>query len=265
MPLWIGMVMLITLILVTSLGPHFVTYDPLKVNMGERLEPVSEKHLLGTDQYGRDILSRMVHGAKYSLIVGVVSIGISTLLGSSFGIVAGYYSNTKFAGLIVWIADIAMAFPTIIIGVIIAMLFGPGLENTIMAIAVGFSPRFLRLARGVMLSIKEENYVVAARSLGMTDLRLFWAHLIPNVVSPIIIMATIWTSDAISLEVALSFLGLGVPPPTPSWGTILQDNLQFITIRPFSVIWPCIAVAWAIQSLNLIGDRFRDILDPKMR
>jgi peptide/nickel transport system permease protein len=158
-----------------------------------------------------------------------------------------------------------MAFPTIILGAMVAMIFGPGIFNTILALAVAFFPRFIRLARGATLAVKEEMFVTAAKSLGMSELRLLRVHLLPNMISPVIVMAVIWASDAISLEVALSFLGLGVPPPTPSWGNVLQDNLRYFRVEPLSVIWPCIAVAWAVQSLNLIGDRFRDILDPKMR
>lgn len=263
--LFIGIIMLIILMGATIFGPYFVHHDPLEVNMSEKLEPMSKNHPLGADPWGRDILSRMIFGARYSLAIGMVSIGMSMVFGGIFGLLAGYYPNSKFASLIVWVTDINMAFPTLILGAMVAMIFGPGIFNTIIALSIAFFPRFIRLARGATLSIKEEVYIVAARSLGMTDWRLLWVHLIPNMISPIIIMAIIWASDAISLEVALSFLGLGVPPPTPSWGTILQDNLKFINMSPLSVIWPCIAVAWAVQSLNLIGDRFRDILDPKMR
>jgi peptide/nickel transport system permease protein len=133
------------------------------------------------------------------------------------------------------------------------------------ALAVAFFPRFIRLARGATLSVKEEVFVTAAKSIGMSERRLLGIHLIPNMISSVIVMAVIWASDAITLEVALSFLGLGVPPPTPSWGNILQDNLKYFLMEPLSVVWPCVAIAWAVQSLNLIGDRFRDILDPKMR
>jgi peptide/nickel transport system permease protein len=144
-------------------------------------------------------------------------------------------------------------------------MFGPGIFNTILAIATAFVPRFTRLARGTTLSVKEELYIVAAKSIGMADHRLFFIHLIPNVISPLIVMAVIWTSSAITIEVGLSFLGLGVPAPTPSWGSVLQDNLRVFVMDPVKVIWPCIALAWIVQSLNLIGDRFRDVLDPRMR
>lgn len=263
--LCIGIVMLMILVGTTVFGPYFIPHDPLKVNIREKLKLMSKNHPLGTDAWGRDLLSRMIFGARYSLTISVVSIGISMIFGGIFGVLAGYYSDSRFAIVMAWITDIIMAFPTIILGAFVAVLFGPGIFNTIIALSVAFFPRFIRLARGATLSVKEEVYISAARSLGMTDLRLLWAHLIPNMISPVIVMAIIWTSDAISLEVALGFLGLGVPPPTPSWGTILQDNLRFITMMPILVFWPCVAVAWTIQSLNLIGDRFRDVLDPKMR
>lgn len=263
--LCVGIIMLMGLMGMTILGPHFAPHDPLKVNMSKKIQPMSRYHLLGTDLWGRDIYSRMIFGARYSLSIAVGSIAVSMILGGIFGVLGGYYSTRRFSDLIIWAADIIMAFPTIILGAMVAVIFGPGILNTGIAISVAFFPRFIRLARGATLSVKEEVYIAAARSLGMTDLRLLFVHLIPNIISPVIIMAIIWSSHAISLEVALSFLGLGVPPPTPSWGTILQDNLRIIQMQPLSVIWPCLAVAWAVQSFNMIGDRFRDILDPKMR
>lgn len=263
--LCIGIIMLMVLLAATVVGPHFVPHDPLRVNLPEKFQSMSKKHPLGTDPFGRDIFSRMICGAKYSLSIGVFSIGISVIFGGILGVIGGYFSNAALGILIVWITDIFMAFPTIIVGAMVAMLFGPGVFNTIIAISVAYFPRFIRLARGSTLSVKEEVYITAARSLGMSDFRLLFLHVVPNMIPPIVVMAIIWTSHAISIEVALSFIGLGVPPPAPSWGTILQDSLRFINIHPLSVVWPCIAVAWAIQSFNLIGDRFRDILDPKMR
>lgn len=263
--LYIGIIMLSILVGMTVLAPYLTPHDPLKVNMIEKTVPMGKDHPFGTDLWGRDIFSRVIFGARYSLTIAVGSIGISMIFGGIFGLIGGYYSNSKFASLIVWVTDIIMAFPTIILGAMIGVMFGPGIFNTVIALSVAYFPRFIRLARGATLAVKEEVYIAAAKSLGMSDFRLFHAHLIPNIVSPIIIMAIIWSSGAISLEVALSFLGLGVPPPIPSWGNILQDNLRIIQIEPLSVIWPCVAIAWAIQSFNLIGDRFRDILDPKMR
>jgi peptide/nickel transport system permease protein len=263
--LLIGAVMLATVVCLAIFAPYLASHDPLKVNIAIKLEPMSREHLLGTDPWGRDILSRIIFGSRHSLIIGVVSIGISMIFGGIMGVLGGYCPSGKFASLIVWLTDITMAFPTIILGAMVAMIFGPGFFNTIMALAVAFFPRFIRLARATTLSVKEEAYITAAKSIGMSEVRLLGIHLIPNMISPVIVMAIIWASDAITLEVALSFLGLGVPPPTPSWGNILQDNLKYFRMEPLSVVWPCVAIAWAVQSLNLIGDRFRDILDPKMR
>jgi peptide/nickel transport system permease protein len=263
--LLIGAVMLGATLFAALFAPFLTSHDPLKVNIAKKLEPMSSQYLLGTDPWGRDILTRIIFGSRYSLIIGVVSIGLSMIFGGILGVLGGYYSGGKFSSLIVWITDITMAFPTIILGAMVAMIFGPGLFNTIMALSVAFFPRFIRLARGATLSVKEEIYITSAKSIGMSEVRLLGVHLIPNMLSPVIVMAVVWASDAITLEVALSFLGLGVPPPTPSWGNILQDNLKYFRMEPLSVIWPCVAIAWAVQSLNLIGDRFRDILDPKMR
>jgi peptide/nickel transport system permease protein len=207
----------------------------------------------------------VIYGGRSSLVIGLASIGIALIIGVSFGILAGYYPYAKTTYIIIWITDILMAFPTIILGAFVGIMFGPGLFNTIVAIAIAFIPRFIRLARGNTLSVKEDIYIVAAKSIGMSDLRIIRIHLLPNIISPVIVMAAIWTSAAITIEVALSFLGLGVKPPTPSWGTVLQDNLRIFVIQPIAVVWPCLALAWTVQALNLIGDRFRDFLDPKMR
>jgi len=257
--------MLFVALLVAAFAPVLVTHDPLAVNPAEKLETSSAKHFLGTDFWGRDIYSRILFGARYSLLIGFSAIGISMIVGLIVGTIAGYYANTGIAAVIVWITDILMCFPTLILGAMVAMVFGPGLFNTIIAIGIAFLPRFIRLARGNALSIKEELFIKAAQSIGMSTWRLFTVHLIPNVISPLLVMAIIWTSIAIITEVGLSFLGLGVPPPTASWGNILLDNLRYFRMRPAHVIWPSIAIAFTVQALNLIGDRFRDILDPKMR
>jgi len=257
--------MFVAIVGMAIFAPLLAPHDPLQVNLSKRLAFMSKDYPLGTDYWGRDILSRIIFGSRYSLIIGIVSISMSMLFGGILGLIGGYYSDSKLAHLIVWITDITMAFPTYILGAMVAMTFGPGIFNTIIALAVAFFPRFIRFARGATLSVKEEVYILAAKSIGMSDLRIFCIHVIPNIISPIIVMAVIWMSNAITVEVGLSFLGLGVPPPTPSWGTVLQDNMRVFSMSPVKVIWPCIALAWAVQSLNLIGDRFRDILDPRIR
>ena len=261
----IGIVMFLLIVISSIFAPFITTQDPLIVKPAFRLQASSPEHLFGTDFWGRDILSRVIYGGRSSLVIGLASIGIALVLGVSFGIIAGYYPDAKTTYLIIWITDILMAFPTIILGAIVGIMFGPGLFNTIVAIAIAFTPRFIRLARGNTLSVKEDIYIVAAKSLGMSDLRIIRIHLLPNIISPVIVMAVIWTSAAITIEVALSFLGLGVKPPTPSWGTVLQDNLRIFVMQPAAVVWPCLALAWTVQALNLVGDRFRDVLDPKMR
>jgi peptide/nickel transport system permease protein len=261
----IGIIMFLMIVVMALFAPYLAPYDPLKVNIPERLEPMSASHPMGTDPWGRDTLSRIIFGARYSLVIGIVSIGISLISGGFLGLIGGYYTNSVFATMIIWITDMTMAFPAIILGALVAMVLGPGTFNTIIALSVAFFPRFIRLARAITLSVKEEAFILSARSLGMLELRLLFVHLIPNIISPLIVMAVVWTSTAITLEVGLSFLGLGVPPPAPSWGTILHDNIKYFQMEPMSVIWPCVAIGWTVQALNLAGDRFRDILDPKMR
>lgn len=261
----IGILMLLGVVIVSILAPWFSLHDPNKVDILHRIESSSATHFLGTDLLGRDIFSRIIFGGRYSLFIGFISIGTSMILGVFFGIIAGYYSGAKISKLIMWSTDIILSFPLIIFGAMVGMIFGPGIRNTILAIAIAFWPRFVRISRAAVLSVKEEVFITAAKSIGMSDFRIFRIHLLPNISSSIIVMAVIWLSDAITVEVALSFIGLGVCPPTPSWGTLLDDNMRFFLMQPMGVIWPCIAIAWTVQALNLIGDRFRDILDPKMR
>jgi peptide/nickel transport system permease protein len=264
-PIILGTIMVGIIIIVAVFAPFIATHDPLEINIAEKLARSGKNHYLGADFWGRDIFSRFVFGARYSLLIGFASIGLSMIAGLIVGSMAGYYSNTKLSGLINWITDILMCFPTLILGAMVAMVFGPGIRNTILAISIAFFPRFVRFARATALAVKEELFITAARSIGMREIRLFIIHLIPNVVSPLIVMGIVWTSFAIIAEVGLSFLGLGVPAPTPSWGNIMLDNLRYFRMRPSLVIWPSVAIAWTIQGLNLIGDRFRDLLDPKMR
>ncbi len=261
----IGFIMFVMIVGISIFAPFISSHDPLAVQPAQRMQGPSPEHLMGTDFWGRDIFSRVIYGGRTSLVIGLISIGISLLIGGILGIVAAYYSESKFVFLIIWVTDILMSFPTIILGAIVGIMFGPGMVNTIIAIAIAFIPRFIRLTRGNTLSAKEDVYITAAKSLGMSDLRIISIHLLPNIISPVIVMAVIWTSAAITIEVALSFLGLGVRPPIPSWGTALQDNLRIFVMQPGAVVWPCIALAWTVQSLNLMGDRFRDVLDPKMR
>jgi len=261
----IGILMFLGIVIVSILAPWFSPYDPLEVDLSQRLESPNAIHFFGTDFWGRDIFSRIIFGGRCSLSISIASIGASMILGLFFGLIAGYYSKAKISKLILWITDIIMSFPIIILGAMVAMIFGPGILNTILAIAIAFWPRFVRITRASVLSVKEEVYITAAKSIGMSDFRIFRVHLLPNISSSVIVMAVIWMSNAITMEVALSFIGLGVPPPTASWGTVLQDNLRYFLMEPYAVIWPCITIAWTVQALNLIGDRFRDILDPKMR
>jgi len=261
----IGILMFLGIVIASIFAPLFSPYDPIEVNLSDRLKSGNALHFCGTDFWGRDIFSRIIYGGRVSLSMGILSIGVSMILGSFFGIIAGYYTKAKISKLIIWITDIIMAFPIIILGAIVAMILGTGIFKTMLAIAIAFWPRFVRISRSAVLSVKEEVYITAAKSIGMSDFRIFRVHLLPNISSSIIVMAIIWMSDAITMEVALSFIGLGVSPPTASWGVVLQDNLRYFLMEPMAVIWPCIAIAWTVQSLNLIGDRFRDILDPKMR
>lgn len=261
----IGIVMLLIITGMALFAEQIAPIGPFKTDLTNRFSYRTDQHPLGTDFFGRDLLARILVGARYSLFIGIFSITLSMICGGILGMIAGYYPNSRYASIIIWFTDMAMAFPLLILGAMVAMMFGPGIGNTILALSIAFLPRFIRFARAQTLSVKEDLYILAAKSIGMGDMRIFLIHVIPNIISPILVMAVIWMSGAITVEVSLGFLGLGVPPPEPSWGNILQENLRMLIMHPSKVLWPCIAIAWTVQALNMIGDRFRDMLDPRMR
>jgi peptide/nickel transport system permease protein len=233
-------------------------------DLSKRLQAPSSEHWLGTDDFGRDILSRIIHGARISLWVGFFAVIGSAVVGSLLGIVAGYYGRWVDT-IISRIFDIMLAFPSILLAIAVVAALGPSLRNALIAIAIINIPNFGRLIRSRVLSVKQEEYVMAAKAIGMTDKRILFSHVLPNSMAPIIVQGTLAIATAIIEAAALGFLGLGAQAPTPEWGKMLADARMFMLQAPWTMIFPGLAIMLTVLGFNLMGDGLRDALDPKMK
>ena len=255
----IGTVVLTIFLIAAILGSLIAPYDPNGMDF-DMMEPPSWSHPLGTDDLGRDLLSRVIVGAQVSLFVGVSTVIIALVAGLVLGILAGYLGGWV-DHIIMRYIDLQCAFPNFLIAGYLVAVFGTGLSNVIVAISLAFIDDFARIARGMVLSIKEEQYVAAARTVGVSDIRIMWRHILPNAAAPIIVLATVSVSYAIHGEATLSFLGLGVDASTPTWGLILADGRSFISRAWWLGIFPGLAIMLTVLSINFIGDALRDFLD----
>jgi len=265
-PIGIGLLMALVLIVVAAAAPLIAPLAPSAQYADAVLKGpgVVERHLLGTDEFGRDLLSRIIWGARVSLEVGLASVLFGFLLGVPLGIVAGVRGGAT-ETLVMRCADMLMAFPTLLLALIIVTALGGSLLNEVMAIGVALTPNFVRLARSLALTIREQDYILAARSLGSGQLRIMARHVFPNAIYALVVVATLYIATAIRTEAGLSFLGLGVPPPTPSWGNILSDGRQYIKCCPWITTFSGLAIMLAVLAFNLVGDALRDPLDPRLR
>jgi peptide/nickel transport system permease protein/oligopeptide transport system permease protein len=258
-----GMVIML-LVVVGVAGPWMAPYDPLDQDLSKSLLRPSWQHWFGTDSFGRDILSRVLYGARISLLVGIASQGIAFALGVAMGIVSGYYGG-KVDALIMRLADVTLAFPTLLLLIAITAAFQPGLTVVFVAIGIVGWAGLARLVRSQTLVVRELDFVQAARALGMNDLRLLARHVLPNTLAPAIIAVTLGMAGAILLEAALSFIGLGAQPPTPSWGSMISDGRDFLRTAPWISLFPGLAIGLVVLGFNLFGDGLRDAMDPRLR
>ncbi len=252
------------LILTAALSLVYTPRNPLEMSIAGRLEAPSGAHPFGTDQYGRDLLSRVMAGAATSIVVGVIAVTIGAGIGVLFGSLGGYRGGWLDEGLMRFV-DAVQGFPAILSAVLVTAVFRPGVVISMVAIGVAFIPPFARLARGSVLELRDREFVLAARALGASDRRQLVRHIFPNTLPPLIIQATTSFPVAILAEAGLSYLGLGTQPPRPSWGVMLKDAQSFLAISPWFAIFPGAAIALTVLGLNLLGDGLRDLLDPKTR
>lgn len=260
----IGMIIIVFFILLALFGP-FIAKEGINEQMAaDRLQPPSGEYWLGTDDFGRDILSRIIHGSRISLSVGFLSVIVSVIVGSFLGIIAGYYGRWV-DSIISRVFDIMLAFPSILLAIAIVSVLGPGLENALIAIAIINVPNFGRLIRSKVLSIKEDEYITAAKAIGMKDARILFSHILPNSMAPVIVQGTLAVATAILEAAALGFLGLGAQAPQPEWGKMLADSKSYLQSAPWTMIFPGLSIMLTVLGFNLMGDGLRDALDPKMK
>jgi ABC-type dipeptide/oligopeptide/nickel transport system permease subunit len=262
---WIGATIVALAVVLAVFAPLIATHDPVDADFANVHAPPSREHWLGTDQLGRDIYSRVVYGSRVSLRVGCIAIVIAVGIGLPLGLMAGYSTGWIDHLLIMRVMDAMMAFPPLVLALVIVVALGPSINNALIAIGVTYSPGFARLVRGTVLSLREEPYVDAARALGASAPRIIIQHILPNLMSPVIVLASLGLAGAILAEAGLSFLGVGAQPPTPAWGSMLNSGRQFIETNMWESIAPGTAIMLVVMGFNFVGDSLRDALDPRLR
>jgi len=259
----VGLAFIVLILLIALFANILAPYDVRTQDIMQRLRPPSSHHWLGTDEFGRDVFSRILFGSRVSLFVGVTSI-ITAMV---FGVLLGAYSGFKGGWIdqvLSKVIDSLMSFPSLLLGILIVSAMGPGIRNATIAIAVAYIPRFARIARGPTIVLKENEFIMAARACGATDARVIFRHIIPNLVGEIAVMSSLWISAAIIIEASLSFLGLGVQPPMPSWGMMIKTGVDALHMAPWLAVFPGVAICLSVLAFNLLGDGLRDLLDPKL-
>ena len=260
----IGLALIILVTLAAIFAPFIAPYDPIELNAPDRLQGPSEAHLVGTDQYGRDTLSRIIYGGRTSLSVALSSVLLATLIGVFLGMLAGYYRGWLDV-IIMRLTDVLLSFPVILLAIALLAFLGSGFNSLVIAIAAVYTGPFTRVARAAVLSIREELFVEASRASGSSDARTLFFTLLPNALAPLIVEVTLRLAYAILIEAGLSFLGLGTPPPAPSWGQMIAENRRFLALSPWATIAPGLAIMVIVLGFNLLGDGLRDALDPRLK
>lgn len=260
----IGLIGVVLIVILAFIAPYVAMYDVTEMFSKDKLSPPSSKYLFGTDDFGRDVFSRIVYGARVSLKVGIISVGISATSGFILGILAGYFEG-RTDNIIMGIMDILFAFPSILLALFIVSVLGPSLTNTMVAIGIVSTPVFTRTVRASVISVKSMEYITSAKSIGLKPVKVILKHVAPNILAPFTVQVTLALSSAILTEASLSFLGLGIQPPNPSWGSMLSESRKYMELAPWLAIAPSSFIICTILSFNILGDSLRDVLDPKFK
>jgi len=260
----VGMTVVVLLVVVAILAPVLAPYDPNQTNMTQRLKGPSSAHPLGTDNFGRDMLSRVIYGSRISLYVGFVAVGIGAIFGGILGAICGYYGG-RLDNFIMRCMDVLLAIPQIILAIAIVGALGTSLLNLMIAVGISQLPRYARVVRASALTVRGQEFVEAAKAVGASDARIIIENILPNCMAPIIVQSTLGVAQAILSAAALSFLGLGIQPPTAEWGSMLSSGRQFLRQAPYLTFFPGLAISIVVLALNIFGDGLRDSLDPKLR
>ena len=261
---WIGLAVFLIVVVVAILAPMLAPFDPTDQNILEKLRPPSAEHWFGTDSFGRDTLSRVLYGARISLIIGIASTIAAMVIGTAIGLLAGWHGG-RLDTVTMQAMDVLLAFPSLILGLILVAMLGPSMLNIIIAIALTSIPPFARIASAPTIAIKEREFVMAGRALGYGDARLLGVHILPNILPEILVMGSLWLANAIRTEASLAFVGLGVKPPTATWGGMIREGFENILDSYTLALVPSIAILVVIFALNLLGDGLRDAIDPKLK
>lgn len=262
----IGLILIVVIILVAILSPILLDYDKdvIGQNVKQRLKAPSSAHWFGTDELGRDIFSRVIYGSRYSLAVGVVAVLVALVVGVTLGAAAGFIGGT-FENVVMRICDIFSSIPSVLMAIAVVSALGKSTINLMLAVGIASTAPFIRVARAAVLVVHDEEYVEAARAIGMPDWKIIWVHILPNCLSQIIVQATLRVGSAIIAAAQLSFLGLGVPAPAPEWGSMLSSGRQYIRDYSYMTLFPGLAIMLTVLALNMLGDGIRDALDPKLK
>jgi len=260
----LGAAIVLALVVVAIFAPWIAPYSPTRINLRERLQPPSGKHLFGTDDAGRDILSRVIYGSRVTLRICALVVGLTLVIGTLLGLVSGFFGGWV-DELVMRVSDVFLAFPALILAMAIAAALGPSLENAIVAMVAIWWPRYARVTRGQVLSIREIDFVAAARAAGASSFRIMLRHILPNCISPVVVQATLDLGEVVLTAATLSFIGFGAQPPTPEWGAMVSVGRNFLRDYWWYTTFPGLAILITVMGFNLLGDAVRDILDPRLR
>ena len=259
-----GLAVFVAICALAVATPWLAPHDPVAQDIPHRLQAPSGRDLLGTDTFGRDILSRLLWGSRISLTIGIASILLAMVVGGALGVLAGY-RGSRIDLAIMRLMDVLLSFPTLIMGLLIVAVLGPSMANLIGAIALTVVPKFARIARAPTMAVREREFIEASRALGVSDLRIMAVHVVPNIAGEVLGMASLWTATAVRIEASLSFIGLGVKPPTATWGGMIREGFEHILDAPWLSVYPGLCLLLLVFSLNLVGDGLRDAADPRLR